>query len=237
MNNYGIIIQCRDNAVRFKNKSVRPFYKGKSILEVIYERLIVLKSLIVIATSYNSPKTIEICKKLNAKYYVGSEDNVTQRLYLAAKRFGFDGFFRVCADNPFIQISLLQILSNWINDGYDYIAYKDSMRRHEGFFTEFVRTKVLQDTLMETELAYELEHVTPFVIRQPKRYKQAIIRVPRLMGLIPIRLTVDTEGDFLNAQDVYKHAKYYTWGDIIEYIYQNPKLLKRMEKLKEENMK
>ena len=238
MTKIGIIVQCRDLATRYKRKTVREFFQGESILGIIIDKLKTLNYQIVVATTDDSVETVGICNLKNVDYFIGSNENVAERLYKCAKKYNFYGFFRVCADNPFIQLSLLHRIEEHIPEDYDYITYKDSMKRHEGFFVEYVKRTVLYDTITESKKWYDLEHVTPFVIRQPKRYKQKILRVPRLMDLTPIRLTVDTRSDFLNAQDVYKHTGYYyTWGDILEYIYENPALFKRMKKNIEENMK
>ena len=137
-NNIGIVIQCRDYANRYNEKSVRPFHKGKSILEILIERFKHLPFKTVVATEAKSLKTIEICHKTKTSCYLGSEDNVLKRMYETARVFGFDGIFRVCADSPFIQLPLLYPIKKWAETGkYDYVGYYKSMRRHEGFFLEY----------------------------------------------------------------------------------------------------
>ena len=238
MNNYGIIIQCRDNSIRFPDKSIRPFWEGKSILEVIYEKLIVLNQfLIVVATTYNSPKTIAICKKLGIPHYIGPENNVAKRLYLTCKKYGFDGFFRVCADSPFTSLPLMYPVVAWVSPKVDYVAFKDCMRRHEGFFVEYIKTSALRLSLIVSAKREDLEHVTPFIIRNPDLFRQKILPIPPDLNKIAIRLTVDTASDFYIAKKVYKYMKNNYWGLILDYIRDNPDIQKQMIKNRMENKK
>jgi len=224
----GIIIQCRDNSTRMKHKSVIPFYKNKSILEIIIDKFKYLKCQTIVATTIRSQKTIDICKKLNIPWYIDSEYNVAKRIYRTAKYYQLHGFFRVCADNPFIQLSFLQILSNWIEDGYDYIAFKDGMQRHEGFFVEYIKRSALLDVLEDTDLIYDLQHVTPYIIRHPELFKQAIIPLPKIMKDWYLHLTVDTIEGFKIAQEVYYALGATSWTSIYEYMKNRYDLQKRM---------
>jgi len=237
-NKYGIIIQCRDNSTRFEHKSVRPFYKGKSILEIIYERMSILFQFpIVVATTENSPRTIGICKMLNANWFVGNETNVAMRLYMTAFENGFDGFFRVCADNPFVSLPLMYPLQAWVEGDYDYIAFRNCMRRHEGFWVEYIKTEALGRAIDMIRGWTDLEHVTPYIIRNPDIFKQMILPIPPQLEQFTVRLTVDTASDFYIAKKVYEDMKDKYWGYILEYVEENPKLKEKMKKNRMENRK
>ena len=194
MTSIGIIIQCRDGSVRMKNKSVRPFYKNKSILELIIDRVRHLPFKVVVATTPSSKQVMYICRNTNTPIYVGSEDNVAERLFEAAKANGFSGFFRVCADNPFISLPLMYPLTAW---GWhtDYIAFDGCMQRHEGLWMEYVRTEALYRAMLACIGTYDLEHVTTFITRNLWLFHAKILEIPPELNDIQIRLTVDTEAD------------------------------------------
>lgn len=236
-NNYGIIIQCRDHSTRFPLKSVRPFWKGKSILEIIYKRVEMLDLPVVVATTYHSPITRGLCKKLGAYTYIGSENLVAGRLWQAARRFGLDGFFRICADNPFIQLPLMYPVKAWVSHEVDYVAYKDCMKRHEGFWLEYIKTDALEKSLYLNNKTSDYEHVTPYIIRHPELFKQKILPIPDDITRVPIRLTVDTASDFYIARKVYKYCKDMYWAYILFYVNQNLDIRKAMIKNRMENRK
>lgn len=226
--NYGIIIQCRDKATRFPLKSVRPFWKGKSILEIIIDKFRYFKCKVIVATSYNSPKTIQICKKMGISYHVAQEDNVAARMWHTAKRYGLKGFFRVCADNPFIQTSFIRTLSNFIKDDHwDYIAFEDCMKRHEGFWAEYIKTDALYLSMFFGE-RYDLEHVTPYIIRHPEKFKQYILPIPKIMKNWLLRLTVDTASDFYIVRKVYKYMGEECWENIYNWMENKKEIQKGM---------
>ena len=224
-NNIGIIIQCRDGSTRYKFKSVRAFYKGKSILEIILKKLEHLDFKVVVATCANSKKTVAICRKTGTDSYIGDEEDVLGRMYNCAKHYNFDAIFRVCADNPFLSLPLMYPVQTWgeIKD-YDYIAFDNCTRRHEGFFLEFVSMKALEDAAENAILKTDREHVTPYIVRHPVKFKQRILSIQERLNDTYIRLTVDTEGDFENAQEVYKKVGEKHWNYVMEYI-ENNKLL------------
>ena len=227
----GIVIQCRDEATRYKHKSVRSFYKGKSILQIILEKFDVYDYPIIVDTTENSPKTIEICIKMGAECvpHVNMDNNVLARIFTTANIYGLDGILRVCADNPFISLGLMYPVITWAETmDYDYVAFDNCMQRHEGFFLEYVSTEALCMALNEITSKYDLEHVTPYIIRHPELFKQKILPIPPIMNKVFCRLTVDTENDFKTAQTVYKRVGGNYWHRVIEYLQENPEIEKDM---------
>jgi len=111
------------------------------------------------------------------------------------------------------------------------------MRRHEGFFMEYISVRTLGDVYSLCPPKYDREHVTPYIINHPKRYYQKILPIPEIMNLIPIRLTVDTASDFMIARKVYNHIDERHWSYIYGYVQHNPEILKEMKKNIEGNPK
>lgn len=236
--NIGIIIQCRDKSDRMYHKSVRPFINGESILELILYKLRGIRP-IVVATTKGSLETLVLCVMSDVDIYIGSENNVAVRLLEAAKVNGFDGFFRVCADNPFIQIPFMLDYLPYIhqkNPEYDYVAYKKCMLRHEGFFTEFIRTSALQDAVLNMKTIYDKQHVTPFIIRN-KKYRKKFLDIPKEMNMLQTRFTVDTISDFRLAKKIYEDMGDEYWIYLFGYVRKNPKIQKEMFKNIVENKK
>lgn len=238
-NNIGIIIQCRDSSTRMYQKSTRPFYKDKSILELLLYKLELFPEQIVVATTKNSLQTLVISRMCDVDTFVGSENNVAHRLLSAAKVFGFEGFYRVCADNPFIQVPFMLDYLPFIerkHPRYDYIAYDNCMRRHEGFFTEFIRTDALQNAVLHMKDPYDKEHVTPYIKRN-KKYKKLFFEIPKEMNKIQTRFTVDTTSDFNIAQKIYNDMGDTYWTYLLQYVKDHPKIQVEIFKNIRENKK
>ncbi len=233
-------IQCRDNSIRLKHKSVRPFYKGKSILEIIIEKFkrVDMRNLFVLTTE-NSVKTQEQADKLGITVFIGDEDDVHNRFCRFVIRYQPQGVIRICADNPFISLGLMYPIENWGKSGiYDYVSFKDAMLRHEGFFCEYVGETALMDMKIKPHITkYERENVTPYIYNHPEEYRIQTLPLPRELDIYDIRLTVDTRNDFKLAQEVYRYMKGRDWWDILEWCVLHPSVYFKIQKNIEESKK
>lgn len=233
-----IIIQSRDRSTRYPYKSIMNFYNGKSILKIQIDRFKVLPFQIIVATDDNSPNTVRIAEKNNVEVFIGKTDLVLDRFVDICKMYKLDGVFRVCGDNPFVQLALMYPVATWgLTGEYDYVAFENSMKRHEGLFLEYVSADALNSACFSTIQPYDHEHVTPYIYERPNKYKLKLLPIPPIMDKIQIRLTVDTKSDFNIVQKLYKIIGEKYWGQIYEYLYFRPKILKEMRKNIKENEK
>ena len=101
----GAIIQARCESVRFPNKILSKI-NNLTAIEVLLKRLAKSKLLntIIIATSKNKAnrQLIKLLKSKKINYFVGSEKNVLERYYKAAKKFKLDTIVRITGDSPLI---------------------------------------------------------------------------------------------------------------------------------------
>lgn len=232
-------IQCRDKSARMKYKSVRPFYRGKSILEIILGRLkiINLKNIFVLTTE-SSVKTQEQADNMGIKVFIGDEEDVHDRFCSFCIRYQPEGVIRICADNPFISLALMHPITSWATSGlYDYISYEDAMLRHEGFFCEYISENALMDMKTKELTNYDKIHVTPYIYNHPEEYRLMILPIPPRILAENVRLTVDTIEDFKIAQKIYRAIGEKYWGNIYEYLHNKPDLLEKMYNNIKENKK
>jgi len=215
-----IAIQCRDNSTRMEHKSVRPFYKGKSILEIIINRFknVGMRKIFVLTTD-NSPKTIAIANKLNVKIYRGDEDNVLMRFHKFMLLWDLDGVIRICADNPYIALGLMYPIKVWGNSGkFDYVSYKGAMQRHEGLFCEYISAYAIHDMIGRELTDYDREHVTPYIYNNTYYRVLNLDMPPIIDNETRIRLTVDTMKDFKITQEIYRAIGEKYWGYIYKWL-------------------
>ncbi len=242
--NIGIVIQARMGSTRLPGKILKPFHGKKVLLEIILENLHRIKDVkIVIATStdINNDKLECFLREKNELVYRGSENDVLERFIMAAETYHIDGIVRICSDNPFIDWhGITQLIEKAKNSDADYIGFRindtPSILTHFGFWGEYVTLSALKRVYATTKpgsLAHE--HVTFHVYNHPIEYKCDWIGCPEfLQGRNDIRLTIDTEEDLLNAQEVYAHLKEecgdFTLQNVIEYIDKNEDLRESMKK-------
>lgn len=100
------IIQARMGSKRKPGKSMADL-AGKPLLYRFIERVVRAKTLdeIVLATTRKKEDDVlvGISKELNISFFRGSENDLIDRYYQAAKQFKADIVVRLCADNPVIE--------------------------------------------------------------------------------------------------------------------------------------
>ena len=144
-----IIVQVRQSSKRLKNKIFMKLGK-KSVLNFLTDRLKNLKDIDIIFAIPKNKKSKElstILKKMNVKVFEGSENNVLDRFYKAAKRFKAKNIIRITGDCPFVDPVLIKkmlyiflknkkigYLSNinppTLPDGFDVEIFKYSVIPH-----------------------------------------------------------------------------------------------------------
>jgi spore coat polysaccharide biosynthesis protein SpsF len=197
----GIIIQGRIKSKRLPGKILMNI-AGKTLLEHVLMRLETLrhKAKIVLATSCTSSDDVVegFCKKKGVVCFRGSEENVLERYYLCARKFGFHNIIRLTGDNPFIDVDELDnLIDLHLTTGSDYTSSIDYLP--VGVGSEIFTFKALELSYRKGKMPNHLEHVNEYVLENPHLFKTSILDVPSEKKRNDIRLTVDTEGDYVAA--------------------------------------
>lgn len=214
-----IIIQARTGSTRLPQKMIKPFWGDKTVLDILLERLKTIEKKfvadIIVATSDNpNDDAIEkIGRTHNVKIFRGSENDVLQRFIDAAETYQADKIIRVCADNVFLDTEALTSLAALLETSdYDYISYKTkddkpSILTHYGFLAEGVKLSALKDVVEKTSESIFHEHVTNRIHSAQDLYKVKLYPIddviPGLEDHPDLRLTLDTQDDFIIQQKIY----------------------------------
>lgn len=239
----GIILQARTGSTRMPEKVILPFYQEQSILDLLLEKVKKLGIPVVLATTVN-PSDDRICA-LAATHKVpvfrGSENDVLDRFIQAAQEFGFTKIIRVCADNPFLDLSGMQTLINkFSHSNADYLSFqlagnKPSILTHFGFWTEAIRLEALEKVQQLTAEKLYHEHVTNFVYGNPALFNVQFIQAdPLVFSRSDIRMTLDTPEDFEIQQKIFatisKENPNFGIPEIVSWLDQHPEILELMKK-------
>ena len=228
-----LIIQARMQSSRLPGKVLLPL-GGRPRLEWVITRAEhskVIDSCMVATTSDAADDPIEQwCHAMDVPVYRGSQFDVLDRYYQAAKSAGADVIIRVTADCPLIDPELIdQLFAFYQKEQADFAANRLPPPWHRtypiGLDAEIVSMDMLTQAWEKAEEKFEREHVMPWFYDTPGRCKVAILDNPEDYGMH--RWTVDTPEDYAMMQalfDKLESPKIASWLDVLQVIRENPEL-------------
>ena len=187
------IIQARQESKRFPEKILQK-YKNITLLELLIKRLKKSKFIkkIIVATPKNSSnqQIKNICKKLKIFCYQGSELDVTDRFYKAAKLFNAENIIRITADCPLIDPRVIdQVAKSFFSEDADYATNTMPATYPDGLDIEIFKFKSLYLAWLASKSFNKYkEHVTTH-IRENKKLKKVNLEYKKDYSFL--RLTLD----------------------------------------------
>lgn len=225
-----LIIQVRMGSTRLPGKVLKEI-KGHSLLEIQQMRIRPSKLIneIVIATTTNpEDDAIEFfCKEKNIQYYRGSDWDVLDRYYQAAKKFHPTNVIRVTSDCPLHHYSVVDfVIEEYLKSGKDYFSNSNNEPDYleDGFDVEVFSFKALETAWVEAKLLSEREHVTPYIKNSGKfscgwkKYNKDY----------QYKLSVDSENDLKAVETIFNSFESLTnfgMNDILALLKSKPEIL------------
>ncbi len=206
----GIVIQARMGSIRLPGKVLMNLC-GKPILLHIINRLKKLKKEYkrIIITSTNENDDIEnFCKENNILCFRGSENNVLDRYYQAAKLFKLQQIVRLTGDNPLIDAENLQhLIDEHLKNGADYSSNKSEVNSGlpEGVGAEIFTFSALKRSWEEGKKENHREHVNEYILENQNKFKTLSVKANNKISVCKdLRLTIDTKKDFEFVKSIIK---------------------------------
>jgi len=212
----GCIIQARMASTRLPGKVLMDI-EGRPMLWHIIDRLKASKLLeaIIVATSADAKDDLiyDFCHKESLDVYRGSQDDVLDRYYRAAKSYNLDLVVRITGDCPLIDPSIVDrtiqvFLDAMPNSDVATNCIKRTYPR--GLDTEVFSFSLLENMWKNAKKDYHREHVTPYIYEHLDILN--ISSTENKEDLSCLRWTVDEESDMEFVRQVYK--KLYQDGKI-----------------------
>ena len=202
------IIQARYNSTRFPGKVVKKI-NNKTILEILIRRLSkskhISKTIVACSNNRNDKEIVTICKKLGVNYFIGSENDVLDRFYHAAKKYKGINIVRITADCPLIDPQIVDdVINNFFLKNVDYSSNTNPPTFPDGLDVEVFKFSVLKEAYMNAKKSVEREHVTPFIINNKKFRK---FNLKNSIDCSSLRLTLDEKEDFILISNIIKNFK------------------------------
>jgi len=226
------IVQARMGSTRLPGKVMKDIL-GKPMLWHLFNRLKYAKKIdkIVLAVPDKDEDKVllKLSEEMGIDSFAGSEEDVLDRYYKAAKKYGADVIVRITGDCPLIDPELVdEVIDYYLKnkDKLDFVhngtTYPDGIVE-----TEVFPFAALEKAWREAKLASEREHVTPYIWKNSDKFRTATLEYNE--DLSHIRLVVDDERDFRLVKEIfknlYKEDEIFHLHDILKFLEKNPQLL------------
>ena len=226
------IIQVRTASTRLPNKCILRI-RGKAAIEHIIERVEaanLVDNICVGTTNLPVDDVIAtLLSKKNITVYRGSENDVLDRFYQAAKIMRADVICRITADDLLKDpVVIDKIMQEFLNGSYDYVSNTITPTYPDGLDIEIFSFSALERAWKCAKLPSEREHVTPYIWKNPSKFK--IFNVAYCEDLSHMRWTLDRPEDWVFVQQVYEHlyeeGKIFLMEDVLNLLKDKPYLEK-----------
>lgn len=224
------IIQARMGSTRLPGKVLHKL-EDKTVLEHVVRRVKSsdLVDDVVVATTIDKKdlQIVGLCANLGISVYCGSEDDVLDRYYQAAKLFKADNVVRITSDCPVIDPTVItEVITLHLKNNADYTSNVFLETYPDGQDVEVFTFTSLKNAWKNAELLSEREHVTPFIRNHPDFFKHASLEYKE--NLSKKRWTLDNAEDLKFLEQVYKYLylkdPLFGMDDVLSLIRERPEI-------------
>ncbi len=225
---FPVIIAVRLGSSRLPGKALLPMLNGACMLDEIIKR--VRKSDVVgeicIATTLNEEddRLVKFAEANDLFVFRGSENNVAERIYGAAKYLNSEFFYEVLGDNPLIDPNFFEVLYSIYSENLN-LKYASFNTREYNFnssseFPVGVRVQLVKTVLFEkifaTNNAYYFEHATSFFYDKIDQTDYFLVENQIVKECGHYNLAVNTLEDFLLISLVLNESSNFNWRNSLE---------------------
>ncbi len=223
------IIQARMGSTRLPGKVLKDIH-GRTMLARVVRRSMrsALIDKVVVATTRNKVDDVIVteCESLGVSSFRGSEEDVLDRYYEAAKTFSADIVVRITSDCPLIDPEIIdRIVHVFLDRSPDYASNTIESTYPRGLDVEVFTYGALESAWREASEDFQHVHVTPYIYQHPDRFK--ILSVTCDENCSNYRWTVDTKEDLDLIRAIYAKIDKdddFSWRDVLELLKIEPNI-------------
>ncbi|UQD57699.1 glycosyltransferase family protein [Flavobacterium sp. K5-23] len=236
------IIQARRGSTRLPDKVFLEL-AGKPLLEHVVLRLKVSSLLdeIIIATTVSANDDfVELwANNNNIKFFRGSEENVLERYYQAAKEYNVDIIVRITADDPFKDVRLIDEAVNLlIENNLDFVCNNSPVSFPEGLDVEVMTFEALEKSYKNAVSDFDKEHVTQYIHKNKNNFN--VCNIQNDKDLSSYRWTLDTFEDYEFAKkiysELYKEGEVFLREEMFNILEEIPSIMELNNKVKRSDL-
>ena len=222
-----VVLQARSTSKRFPNKILKRV-RGQTLIQVLIKRLKFCKKVdaIVVAIPKNKKqkKLKSHLKNIGANIFEGSEQNVLDRFYKAAKKFKPENVVRVTADCPIIDYNLVdKLITIAKKNKYDYTSNVYPATFPDGLDVSVIKFKVLEEAWKKVKNLYDKEHVVT-ALQKDKNLKK--FNLTNKIDYSSERWTVDEKEDFFVIKKIIENFRNlkFNWQSVLKLKKSKPEI-------------
>ena len=226
----GCIIQARMGSTRLPGKVLEELEAGKSCLEYVIQQLedvFDIKNIVIATTFLEEDDVIEkFCVERGINVFRGEPKNVLDRYYNCAKEFSIQNIVRITSDCPLIDPKIvLELIKKMKTGEFDYVSNALNRTFPIGLDAEIFTFHALEQSWKVAQLQSEKEHVTPFIKKNPKSFKQYNLESDKNKS--NIRVTLDVPEDLMLIRNIVSKIsnRPILYKDLMELFEREPEIL------------
>ncbi|MBU1858277.1 MAG: glycosyltransferase family protein [Verrucomicrobia bacterium] len=224
-----VIIQARMGSSRFPGKMLE-LLADRPVIEWVYDRARTIPGLdaVVVATTTTpaDDQLADHCRLRGIPVFRGSENDVLDRYYQAAKELQADMIMRITGDCPFLDPQE----SRKVVDAYlqmpdcDYASNNTPPTYPDGLDTEAVSFQALEWMWKNAHAVPYREHVTYYIRSHQDQFRVAVVK--NTVDLSAHRWTLDEKADYIKlstiAEKLGRRKQFGSLYEILAVLYDNP---------------
>lgn len=229
-------VQARTGSTRLPEKVLRKIM-GKEALLYMYDRVKLADSIdevmIITSTNPNDDRIEQLCKDNDIPVFRGSETDLLDRHYYAAKAANADFVLKIPSDSPLTDANLInKMVNHWLENRseLDFVTNISPGTFPDGLDVEGCSFEALEKAWKEAEKDYQREHTFPYVWENPEIFKIKNFTNPvesKGNMFMTHRWTLDYEEDFQFLERVFTEFKDkldFTMEDVLNLLEAKPEI-------------
>jgi spore coat polysaccharide biosynthesis protein SpsF len=224
-----VIIQARMGSTRLPGKVLMDLGRETVLARVVRRlRRATLVDTILVATSGSGMDDAidQECQRLEIPTFRGSENDVLDRYYQAARASAADVVVRITSDCPLIDPQLVdETIGAFQGQHADYASNALSRSYPRGLDTEVFTMPALEQASRDAHQPYEREHVTPYLYEHPELFR--LVSHSGQADYSQYRWTLDTAEDLELLRAIYSqfsNLDNFGWREVIQLMEREPEL-------------
>lgn len=203
------VVESRMSSKRLPGKNLKPIL-GEPMLARLLERLkrseMITDICIATSTHPSDAALEELARTEGVKCFRGSLEDVLDRTLRAAKLVEADILVEITGDCPLIDHAIMDAaIRRFLKGDCDYVAnVLDRLSFSIGFDVQVFSVDLLEEIASLAKDPYDRNNVTPFIYRNPARYRLLNLYAPPELDRPQYFLSVDQLSDFQVITTIYE---------------------------------
>lgn len=225
------VIQARMGSSRLPGKSMADIEGHPMLWHVVRraQRATLLNEVVVATSELPGDDAIaDFCSREGIQCFRGSENDVLDRYYQAARARSADVVVRITGDCPLIDPGVIdKVVESFLTADYDYVSNTLVRTYPDGLDTEVFSFQALEEAWKQATRPSDREHVTPYLHSQ--KFRTGGVENDETRSHKKLRWTVDEVADLEFVREVYaglrrKQKTDFGMREILAYLDENTEL-------------